>query len=168
MRYAYLIRAVLGVVFAVAAFAAAVAAHAAVPAPDGRTFLEHLDARRWDAAYEGLSVAFAADYDFARFAEEQQRLRARLGAASCREPVMEQPLGETTQDGAPDGFLQRYRTRFAFGTSMETVKFVRDPGGAYRVAGYMQWPVEARDVPCPAQWVAPAASDAAWAGPPST
>lgn len=166
MRYAYLIRAVLGVLFAAAAFAAAVAAHAAVVAPDGRAFLEHLDAQRWDAAYARLSVAFAADYDLARFAGEQQRLRARLGPAACRTKVMEQPLGATAPDGQPEGFLQRYRTRFASGTSMETIKFLRDPGGAYRVAGYMQWPVEsAGGEPCPAQRVAP--REAAATGTPS-
>ena len=155
MRYAYLIRAVLGVLFAAAAFVTAVAAHAAVAVPDGKSFLEQLDARRFDEAYARLSVAFTADYDLARFRDEQQRLRERLGPASCRLKVMEQPLGATAADGQPEGFLLRYRTQFASGTSMETIKFLRDPGGAYRVAGYMQWPVEAGEEPCARQRVAP-------------
>jgi hypothetical protein len=107
-----------------------------------------------------LSVAFSADYDLARFSDEQRRLRERLGTATCRMQVLEQPLGAIGADGQPEGFLQRFRTRFAAGTSMETIKFLRDPAGGYRISGYMQWPVESSDEPCPPQWVAPSGASA--------
>ena len=164
MRHAYILRAVLGVVFAIAAFATAVSAHASNEKwPEGRLFLERLDALRFNDAFQQLSESFWKDWDLTRFSDEQRRQRERLGTATCREQIMQLFTGVDAK-GEPTGLLQRYRTRFSNSASMETIRLVRDALGTYRVDGYQFWPIETPLSPCPPRGLTPALTGSATEG----
>ena len=138
MSKGFVFRALIGVVFAAASFAAAVIVHASERASAdaeleavANEFVALLDADRPDAALRLMPTATTLATDAASFRRVIGSQRASLGAKRCR--------GDARMDfgtSAESARTVRFHTEFETRAATELVHLQRGTDGRWRVASY--------------------------------